>query len=146
MDKKRANILLVEDSETDALMTIEAMRQSRVLNTITTITDGEAAMKYLLKEEPYADAPTPDMILLDLNLPKKDGRQVLSEIKADPELRLIPVVILTTSKAESDICNAYGLNANCYIVKPVNFERFAEALRLLETFWFEVVALPPKKR
>ena len=106
------------------------------------VTDGAAALAYLRKEPPYEDTPRPDLILLDLNLPRKDGRELLAQIKADEDLKRIPVVILTTSQAEQDVYRAYGLHANCYVVKPVNFDRFAEIVKTIENFWFAVVTLP----
>lgn len=143
-DKKRsATILLVEDSPTDVLMTREVLSQSRLLNCLEVVNDGLEAMAFLRRNEPYANARRPDLILLDLNMPKKDGREVLAEIKSDPSLKTIPVVILTTSKAEEDILRSYGLHANSYLVKPVSFDRFAAMIRTLEGFWFEMVALPP---
>lgn len=139
-----AEILLVEDSPTDALLAQEALELSRVCNNLHTVTDGVEAMAYLRKEGRYANMPRPDLILLDLNLPKKDGREVLKEIKTREDLMRIPVVVLTTSKDEFDVLQAYGLHANCYIVKPVNFENFAEVIQSIENFWFAVVMLPPK--
>ncbi len=139
-----AQILLVEDSPTDALLAKEALEYSKVCNTLHTVRDGVEAMAFLRREGKYADAPRPDLILLDLNLPKKDGREVLKEIKADEGLRVVPVVVLTTSKDEVDVLQAYGLHANCYIVKPVNFEKFAEVVKTIENFWFALVTLPTK--
>lgn len=136
-------ILLVEDSPTDALLTKSAFAGARLINRLHVVEDGVEALKYLRKQEPYSEAPRPDLILLDLNLPKKDGREVLSEIKVDDELRVIPVVILTTSRAEEDILKSYKLHANCYISKPVDFDSFTEAIATLEKFWFAVVTLPP---
>lgn len=135
-------ILLVEDSETDALLAREALAESKVLNNLHTVTDGEQAMSFLRRLPPHEDAPRPDLILLDLNLPRKDGREVLAEIKSDDDLRHIPVVILTTSEEEADVLGAYELHANCYIVKPVNFARFSEVVRSINDFWFAVVTLP----
>lgn len=136
-------ILLVEDSPTDALLTKSAFAGARLINTLHVVEDGVEALKYLRKEPPYADCPRPDLILLDLNLPKKDGREVLAEIKMDENLKVIPVVILTTSRAEEDILKSYKLHANCYISKPVDFDSFTEAIATLEKFWFAVVTLPP---
>ena len=136
-------ILLVEDSPTDALLAQEALDHAKVCNRLHLVTDGVEAIAFLRREGPYAKAPRPDLILLDLNLPKKDGRQVLSEIKNDEDLKSIPVVVLTTSSAEADVIQSYGLHANCYIVKPVDFDKFADVIRTLESFWFAVVTLPP---
>lgn len=139
------DILLVEDSPTDLLLAKEALEYSKVVNNLHTAPDGVEAMAFLRREGPYKDAPSPGLILLDLNLPKKDGREVLAEIKCDENLKRIPVVVLSTSKSEIDILKAYGLYANCYIVKPVDFEKFAEVVRSIENFWFTVVTLPGKQ-
>jgi two-component system response regulator len=139
---KPVEILLVEDSPTDALLAKEALEFSKLCNNLHIVTDGVAAMSYLRREGEYAQAARPDLIMLDLNLPKKDGREVLEEVKSDERLKTIPVVILTTSKDEVDVIKAYGLHANCYIVKPVDFEKFAEIVKNIETFWFAVVTLP----
>jgi chemotaxis family two-component system response regulator Rcp1 len=136
-------ILLVEDSPTDALLTRSAFAEARLINTLHTVEDGVEAMKYLRKESPYTESPRPDLILLDLNLPRKDGREVLAEIKQDESLKVIPVVILTTSRAEEDVLKSYKLHANCYISKPIDFDSFTEAITALEKFWFAVVTLPP---
>ena len=135
-------ILLVEDSPTDVLMTEEALKYAKVLNNLHVVENGVDAMAFLRREGAYAGAPRPDLILLDLNLPRKDGREVLADIKADPVLKIIPVVVLTTSKAEEDVVKAYGLHANCYVTKPVDFASFAEVVRSIEQFWFTVVTLP----
>jgi two-component system response regulator len=135
-------ILLVEDSPADVLITREAFEQARLVNSLHVVEDGVRAMQFLHREGEYASCPRPDLILLDLNLPRKNGHEVLAEIKADPELKAIPVVILTTSQAEQDILEAYDLHANCYIVKPVKFENFVTAIRSIESFWFSVVTLP----
>jgi two-component system, chemotaxis family, response regulator Rcp1 len=135
-------ILLVEDSPTDVLLAKEALEYSKINNKLQTVPDGVEAIAYLRKEGKYQDAPRPGLILLDLNLPRKDGREVLAEIKSDEKLKRIPVVVLTTSKSEADILKAYGLHANCYIVKPVDFEKFAEVVKNIENFWFSVVTLP----
>ena len=137
-------ILLVEDSPTDVLFATEALQQAKLINNLHVVKDGVAALEFLEQKGTYADAPRPDLILLDLNLPRKDGRQVLAEIKASPILKLIPVVVLTTSKAEEDVLDAYGHHANCYITKPVDFAQFADVVRQVESFWFAVVTLPPK--
>jgi chemotaxis family two-component system response regulator Rcp1 len=136
-------ILMVEDSPSDALISREALAYAKVLNHLHVVEDGVRAIAFLRREGPYAQAPRPDLILLDLNLPKKDGREVLAEVKADDHLKTIPVVVLTTSRAEEDILRAYGLHANCYITKPVDFVRFAEVVRAIEHFWFTIVSLPP---
>lgn len=135
-------ILLVEDSPTDVLLAKEALEYSNVVNNLHTVPDGVEAMAFLRREGKYQDAPRPGLILLDLNLPRKDGREVLAETKSDEKLKRIPVVVLTTSKSEVDVLKAYGLHANCYIVKPVDFEKFAEVVKNIENFWFSVVTLP----
>lgn len=135
-------VLLVEDSPGDVRLTIEALREAKVLNHLHVVTDGEQALEFLHREGSYRDAPTPDLILLDLNLPRIDGREVLSEIKSDPELKLIPVVVLTTSSAGEDILRVYDLNANCFITKPVDLEQFIRVVRAIEDFWLTVVKLP----
>lgn len=135
-------ILLVEDSPTDAMFAQEALEYSKVCNNLHIVTDGVEAMGFLRREGKYATAPRPDVILLDLNLPKMDGREVLDKIKGDDRFKIIPVVVLTSSKDESDVMKAYGLHANCYIVKPVDFEKFAEIVKTIENFWFAVVTLP----
>jgi CheY-like chemotaxis protein len=137
-----AEILMVEDSHVDVLMTREAFEQARLINTLHVVEDGVKAMQFLRQEAEYASSPRPDLILLDLNLPRKNGHEVLAEIKTDPDLKAIPIVILTTSQAEKDILEAYDLHANCYIVKPVGFENFVEAVRSIQQFWFSVVTLP----
>ena len=139
-------ILLVEDNPGDADLTREALADAKVCNHLHVVDDGAKAVDFLFRREPYADAPRPDLILLDLNLPKKDGREVLAEIKADPQLAAIPVVILTTSEAEEDICRAYQLHANCYITKPVNLQQFLSVVRAIEDFWLFVVKLPANGR
>ena len=140
---KPIDILMVEDSPTDVLLAKEALDHAKMLNRLYVVEDGAEVMAYLRREGKHAGATRPDLILLDLNLPKKDGREVLAEIKADENLKLIPVVVLTTSKAEEDILKAYGLHANCYITKPMNFERFTEVVRAIQDFWFTIVTLPP---
>jgi chemotaxis family two-component system response regulator Rcp1 len=137
------NVLLVEDSPTDLLMTREALEHAKVLLTLHVVEDGVQAMEFLRRSGTYASMPRPDLILLDLNLPRKDGREVLAEIKVDPVLKVIPVVVLTTSKADEDIAKAYSSHANCFITKPVGFANFNEVMRSIERFWFAVVSLPP---
>lgn len=135
-------ILLIEDSPDDVLMTREAFEQARLVNTLHVVDDGVKALAFLRQEGMYASSPRPDLVLLDLNLPRKSGVEVLEEIKADPQLKSIPVVILTTSHAEEDILSSYDLHANCYIVKPVGFEKFFQAVQSIQDFWFSVVTLP----
>jgi chemotaxis family two-component system response regulator Rcp1 len=136
------DILLVEDNPADVRLTREALKDAKVLNTLHVVTDGAAAMAFLRRQDPYAAAPRPDLVLLDLNLPKKDGREVLGEIKGDAELKRIPVVVLTTSQAEEDIVRSYNLYANAYVTKPVGLPEFLGAVRALEDFWLAVVTLP----
>jgi len=140
---KSINILLVEDNPGDADLARVALENSKMNNNLQVVGDGEKAMAFLRRECPYAEAPRPDLILLDLNLPKKDGRQVLAEIKSDPGLKRIPVVILTTSRAEEDILRTYDLHANCYITKPIDLGQFLHVVRSIEDFWFSIVVLPP---
>jgi CheY-like chemotaxis protein len=142
-EMKLIEILLIEDSPTDVLFTQEAFEQVRLLNRLHVVEDGVAALAFLRRQGQYAGAPRPDLILLDLNLPKKNGQEVLAELKSDEDLKLIPVVILTTSKAEEDILKSYDLHANCYIVKPVDFIKFTEVVHSIRHFWFSVVTLPP---
>lgn len=137
-----AQILLVEDNPGDVVLTREALGAARVVNDVHVTADGEEAMAFLRHEGPYRDVPRPDLILLDLNLPRKDGREVLAEIKADPTLRRIPVVVLTTSSAERDILTSYDLHANSYVTKPLDIDEFLSAVRDIEGFWLELVALP----
>ncbi len=141
---KVIDILLVEDNAGDARLTQEAFRDSKVANKLHIVSDGALAMEFLRREGPYADAPRPDIVLLDLNLPKKDGRQVLREMKNDPELQSIPTVVLTTSEAEQDIVQSYQLHANCYLTKPVDLEKFLQIIRCIEDFWLSFVKLPGK--
>jgi CheY-like chemotaxis protein len=136
-------VLLVEDDEGDVLMTREALHEGKVLNRLAVVGDGVEAVDYLRRKKPYADAVRPDLILLDLNLPKKDGRQVLADIKTDAELRRIPVVVLTTSAADEDVLGSYDLHANAYVTKPVDFDRFVEVIRQIDDFFISVVKLPP---
>ena len=137
-------ILLVEDSPTDADLAIEAFESGHVLNNLYIVEDGVEALKFLRKEEDYASYPRPDIVLLDLNLPRKSGREVLAEVKSDPDLMTIPVVVLTTSTAEEDVLRSYKLHANCYITKPVDLNRFMRVIEMTEDFWLTVVKLPPK--
>ncbi len=137
-------ILLIEDSPTDAELCIEALRQAKVANHLHHVEDGVEAMQFLRREGQYAQAPRPDLIMLDLNLPRKDGREVLAELKQDPNLKTIPVVVLTTSRAEQDVLRSYELHANCYITKPVDFQQFLGVIESIEQFWLTVVALPSK--
>ena len=137
-------ILMVEDNPGDVRLTVEALKEGKVRNILHTVEDGEEAMKFLRRQDPYTKSPKPDLVLLDLNLPKKNGREVLAEIKEDPNLRRIPVVILTVSEAEQDIIKSYNLHANCYITKPVNLDQFIKVVRSIEDFWLTVVLLPPR--
>ncbi|MBM7119273.1 response regulator [Archangium primigenium] len=135
-------ILLVEDNPGDVRLTIEALKEGKVRNRLSVARDGVEAIAFLRRQGAHADAARPDLILLDLNLPRKDGREVLAEIKEDPSLRRIPVVVLTTSKAEEDILRTYDLHANCYINKPVDLEQFITVVRSIDDFWLSVVRLP----
>jgi len=142
--KKVVDILLVEDDPGDVELTREGLAAGKMLVNLHTVDDGIKALRFLRREEPYADAVRPDIILLDLNLPRMDGRETLKEIKADERLRSIPVVVLTTSEADIDIIKCYDLGASCYISKPVGFDDFLKVVRSLEDFWFTVVKMPPK--
>ena len=135
-------LLLVEDDPGDVLMTTEALEESKLLTSLHVVRDGEDAVAYLRREGAHADAPRPDLILLDLNLPRLDGREVLAIIKADPDLRRIPVVVLTTSEAEEDVLRSYDLHANAYVTKPVDFDRFIEVVRQIDEFFISIVRLP----
>ncbi len=137
-------ILMVEDNPGDVRLTKEALKDAKVSNTLYVVEDGVAALDFLYRRGEYSDAPRPDLILLDLNLPKKNGREVLGEIKQDEQLKMIPVVILTTSQAEEDVVRAYRLHANCYIVKPVDFVQFTKIVWTIEDFWLSIVTLPTK--
>lgn len=141
-ESRWVDILLVEDNPGDVRLTEEALREGKVKNRLHVANDGVEAIEFLRREGKYSDAVKPDLILLDLNLPRKDGREVLREIKADPGLRVIPVVVLTTSAAEEDILKTYNLHANCYITKPVDLEQFLKIVRTIEDFWLSVVKLP----
>jgi two-component system, chemotaxis family, response regulator Rcp1 len=145
MSRETVEILLVEDNSADVVLVREALREGKVRNDIHVAADGIEAMKFLRRRGEFNKAPRPDLILLDLNLPLKDGREVLEEIKSDPELQSIPVVILTTSKDEEDVAKSYQLHANSFITKPVSFDQFLKVMRSIEDFWFEIVRLPPKK-
>lgn len=142
LDAMPIEILLVKDSAADVRLTMEALKEAKVANQLTVVDDGVKAMDFLRRNGCYSDAPRPDLILLDLNLPCKDGREVLAEIKADLVLRRIPVVVLTTSSAQEDILKAYDLHANCYITKPVDFRQFMVVVRAIEEFWLTIVKLP----
>lgn len=137
-------ILLVEDNPGDIRLTQEVLNEGKVHNSLSIVENGVQAISFLRKENEYLDAPTPDLILLDLNLPKKDGREVLLDIKNDPELKKIPVVVLTTSQSEEDILKVYDLNANCYISKPVDFGEFIDVVKSIEDFWLSIVKLPTR--
>jgi chemotaxis family two-component system response regulator Rcp1 len=141
-DGKPIEILLVEDNPGDVRLAVEALRDAKVANRLHIVEDGVEAMSFLRREGWYADVPRPDLILLDLNLPRKDGREVLAEIKQDADLKRIPVVILTSSAAEQDVVQAYNLYANCYITKPMDLDQFLKVVRSIEDFWLIVVTLP----
>jgi CheY-like chemotaxis protein len=138
-------ILLVDDNPADVTLTQEAFLENKLCNNLNVVNDGVEAMDYLRKRGKYTSVPTPDIILLDLNMPRKDGREVLAEIKADDVLKYIPVVIMTVSKDDKDIRESYRLHANCYVKKPVKFAEFVEVVKAIENFWFSVVTLPSKK-
>ena len=141
---KPIEILLVEDNPGDVDLAREALQTGKVKNTLHVVSDGVFAMEFLRRQGKFAGAPRPDLILLDLNMPRKDGREVLAEIKADPDLKRIPVVILTTSQAEEDILKTYNLHANCFITKPIDLHQFIKVVQAIEEFWFTIVKLPPK--
>jgi two-component system, chemotaxis family, response regulator Rcp1 len=143
MKGKPIQILIVEDSPSDAFIVTEALKQGEEPTEIFAVHDGVEAMDFLRQHGKYADAPRPDVILLDLNMPRKDGREVLSEIKSDERLKSIPVIVLTSSAADQDVLTAYRLHANCYLAKPVDFSKFKEMVQTIETFWFRNVTLPP---
>jgi two-component system, chemotaxis family, response regulator Rcp1 len=142
-ENRPVQILLVEDNPADARLTAEALKQSKVVNNLHVVLDGEQAMSFLRRENGHVDAPTPDLILLDLNMPRKDGREVLQEIKSDDALKTIPVVIMTTSREEQDVMTSYSSHANCYIRKPLDVNGLFDVVSKIENFWFEIVALPP---
>jgi two-component system, chemotaxis family, response regulator Rcp1 len=137
-------ILMVEDNPGDVRLTVEALKEAKVRNNLHTVEDGVEALAFLRREGRYAEVPRPDLVLLDLNLPKMNGREVLAEIKEDLDLRRIPVVILTISQAEQDIVKSYNLHANCYITKPVDLDQFLEVVKSIENFWLTIVKLPPR--
>ena len=137
-------ILLVEDNPADVRLTVEALKEEKIYNNLHVVTDGVEAIAFLRREGKYAKAVRPDLILLDLNLPRKDGREVLKEIKSDDNLKAIPVVVLTISKSEEDIIKSYNLHANCYITKPVDLNQFIKVIRSVQEFWLSIVKLPPK--
>jgi len=137
-------ILLVEDNPADVRLTTEALQEQKIYNNLSVVNDGVEAIAFLRREGKYAQAMKPDLILLDLNLPKKDGREVLKEIKSDDDLKTIPIVVLTVSKSEEDILRAYNLNANCYITKPVDLDQFMKVIKYVQEFWLSIVKLPPK--
>jgi len=139
---KAINILMVEDNPGDVQLTREALEDCKMCNNLHVVEDGEQAVNFLKRIGDYGDAPKPDLIILDLNLPKKDGREVLQEIKSDDMLKTIPVVVLTTSKSEEDVLKSYKLHANCYITKPIELEQFIEVVQSIEYFWMGIVALP----
>ena len=142
-DSHAIEILLVEDNPGDVRLTKEALRDGKVRNNLHVVDDGVKALEFLRRQGPYAEAPRPDLILLDLNLPRMGGREVLAEVKNDPQLQSIPVVVLTTSQAEQDIVRAYELNANCYVTKPVDLDQFITVVKSIEDFWLTIVRLPP---
>jgi chemotaxis family two-component system response regulator Rcp1 len=143
---KHVEILLVEDNPGDVRLTREALRDAKVRNTLHVVSDGMEATSFLWRQGKHANAPRPDLILLDLNLPKKNGRELLAEIKLDPHLKTIPIVVLTTSAAEEDILRSYELNANCYITKPVGLDEFLKVIRAIDNFWLAIVKLPTEPK
>ena len=142
-ENRPVEILLVEDNPGDARLTREALKDAKVYSNLHWVKDGVEAMQFLRRQGKYASVPRPDIILLDLNLPKKDGREVLQDIKNDGDLKRIPVVVLTTSKAEEDVLRTYNLHANCYVTKPVDLEKFIVVVKSIDAFWLTVVTLPP---
>lgn len=143
-DVKPIEVLMVEDSVEDVELTMEAISETKFTVNLHVATDGVEALAFLRHEEGYETVPRPDLVLLDLNLPRKDGREVLAEIRADPELTALPVVVLTTSAADADVSKMYALHANCYITKPVDFEQFTKIVSAIENFWFTIVKLPAR--
>jgi two-component system response regulator len=144
MAERMVHVLLVEDDPGDTELTKAALGEAKLNLDLAVVDDGEKAMAYLRKQLPYAGVPTPDVVILDLNLPRKDGREVLAEIKRDPALRDIPIVVLTTSDAEEDIARSYAQGANCYVTKPMGFPEFSKVVHTINDFWFTVVKLPPR--
>jgi chemotaxis family two-component system response regulator Rcp1 len=144
-EQRPIEILMVEDSPSDTQLAIEALHEAKISNRLSHVEDGVEALQFLRRQGPYQDAPRPDLILLDLNLPRMDGRQLLEEIKQDADLRIIPVVVLTTSRSEQDVLRSYELHANCYITKPVDFTQFMRVVKSIEHFWLTVVTLPKEK-
>lgn len=140
---KPIEILLVEDNPADVRLTEEAFKEGKVLNNLSVVANGVEALDFLRRKGKYADSPRPDLILLDLNMPKKNGREVLGEIKQDPDFKRIPIVVLTISKSEEDIMKSYNLHANCYISKPVGLDKFIDVVKSIEDFWLTIVKLPP---
>ena len=143
---RQIDILLVEDNPGDVDLTLEALADSKLSNRMHVVEDGEKAMAFLRGEAPFDAHVRPDLVLLDLNLPRKDGREVLAEMKADPKLKSIPVVVLTSSAAETDVLKSYDLGANCYVTKPINLERFLEVVRCIHDFWLSIVVLPSNEK
>ena len=146
LDLKQIEILLVEDNPADIRLATEVLKDAKLRNTIHVARDGIEALQFLRRQGNFSGSPEPDLVLLDLNLPRLSGREVLREIKSDPELKRIPVVILTTSDAEQDILKSYELHANCYITKPVDLEQFSKVVQCIEDFWFTIVKLPSRKQ
>jgi len=142
---KPVNILIVEDNAGDARLIEEVLKEGKLLNSLNFVKDGIEAMEFLHNSGEYTKVPRPDLIILDLNLPKKDGREVLSEIKTDIELKKIPVVVMTSSQSEEDVLKSYNLHANCYITKPIDFDQFVTIVKSIEDFWFSIVKLPPNQ-
>ena len=141
-DSRPVEILLVEDSPSDAALTREALEKGKIANNLNCVGDGVEALEYLNRQGKFANAKRPDLIMLDLNMPRKDGKEVLKELKSDPSLKTIPVIVLTTSRAEQDVLQSYQLSANCYITKPVDFKSFIDVVKSIEQFWLSVVTLP----
>ena len=141
---KLVDILVVEDNPGDARLIMEVLKSNKIYNTLQVVKDGVEAMDFLNKKGKFANAPRPDLILLDLNLPRKDGREVLQEIKSDDRYKQIPVVVMTMSQAEEDILRSYKLHANCYVIKPIDLDQFVKVVESIEDFWFSLVKLPPK--
>ncbi len=141
---KPIDILLIEDSESDARLTIKGFQKAKIANNLHWVEDGEMGMEYLRRQGKFADAPRPDLVLLDLNLPGMDGREVLAAVKSAPDLKCIPIVVLTTSGDERDVLRSYNLNANCYVTKPINIQQFIQMIQLINDFWLAAVKLPSK--